>query len=177
VEKFSNEEFLMRPENEARLKKIRWVSSILRAICKVFLALCGLGLLFAVLCLTGLVGIGNDFGSGGTRIVVVGLMVVLMGLGFKCGYHLYRLLGNCSRGEIFTKESAEQIRQWGIACVLLGVVKFAIRFLPRVVLSHMHGPSEGLEGLGWVVNGLIIVAISWFMAMAAEMREENELTV
>jgi hypothetical protein len=166
----------MRPENEARLRKIRWVSRILRVICKVILALYVL-----VLTIFGLMacawGFPADFGSGGTRLVVVGLMVVLMGLGFKCGYHLYRLLGNCSRGEIFTKESAEQIRQWGIACVLVGVVKFAIRFLPRVVLSHMHGPSEGLDGLGWVVNGLIIVAISWFMAVAAEMREEQDLIV
>jgi hypothetical protein len=28
-----------------------------------------------------------------------------------------------------------------------------------------------------MVNGLIIVAISWFMEMAAEMREEQELIV
>ena len=97
---------------------------------------------------------------------------------FKCLYHLYRLLGNYSRGEIFTKGSAEQIRQWGLAWTLLGVVKFAIRFLPRVVSIPSNMPlSEGLDGLDEVVSGLIIVAISWFMEMAAEMREENELTV
>jgi hypothetical protein len=38
------------------------------------------------------------------------------------------------------------------------------------------GAAE-FEGVGKIVNGLIIVAISWFMEMAAEMREENELTV
>ena len=166
----------MRPENEARLRKIRWVSWILRVICAVILGLflLVLGIFAVMFCVW---GFPNDFGSGGTRVVVVGVLVVLMGLLLKCLYHLYRLLGNYSRGEIFTTGSAEQIRQWGIAWAVLGGVKFAIRFLPRVVLSHMNGPSEGLDGLDEVLSGLIIVAISWFMAMAAEMREEQELTV
>jgi hypothetical protein len=166
----------MRPENEARLRKIRWVSRSLRVICAVILGLflLVLGIFTVMLCVW---GFPDDFGSGGIRVVVVGVLAVLMGLLFKSGYHLYRLLGNYSRGEIFTTGSAEQIRQWGIAWTLMGVMKFSIRFLPRVVLSHMNGPSEGLDGLDEVVSGLIIVAISWFMAVAAEMREEQDLIV
>ena len=176
MEKFSSEESLMRPENEARLKKIRWVSRILRVICQVILLL-----FLSVLITFGLMfcawGLPPDWGLGGIRMVVVGVLASLMGLLLKSLYHLYRLLGNYSRGEIFTRGSAEQIRQWGIAWTLMGVVKFSIRFLPRVVLSHMNGPSEGLDGLDEVVSGLIIVAISWFMEMAAEMREEQDLIV
>ena len=166
----------MRPENEARLRKIRWVSRVLRLICAVVLGLflLVLGILAVMFCVW---GVPDDFDSGGTRVVVVGVLIALMGLLLKSLYHLYRLLDNYSRGEIFTTGSAEQIRQWGIAWTLLGVVKFGIRFLPRVVLSHMHGPSEGLDGLDEVVSGLIIVAISWFMEMAAEMREEQDLIV
>ena len=167
----------MRPENAARLRKIQLVSKVLRAVCKVFLGLCGLGFLGAVLCLMGLGGIGDQFGSGGARLVVAGLLVVTSGVAFKCGYHLDRLLGNYSRGEIFTKESAGQIRQWGIACVLWGVARFAILFLPRVpAIRALFRPGQ-VQGLGLVVNGLIIVAISWFMELAAEMREEQDLIV
>ena len=46
--------------------------------------------------------------------------------------------------------------------------------VPLVIANANKKPGEGLS---LVVNGLIIVAISWFMEMAAEMREENELTV
>jgi hypothetical protein len=164
----------MRPENEARLKKIRLVSRVLRVICSVILGLflvvlSGFGLMF---CIWGFPA--EVYGSGGTRIVVVGVLAVLMGLLFKCGYHLYRLLGNYSRGEIFTTGSAEQIRQWGIACVLLGAVKFGILFVPLAFFKGYTSPGQGLD---WVVNGLIIVGISWFMAAAAEMREEQDLIV
>src|ERR1039457_3880276 len=100
----------MRPENEARLRKIRLVSRVLRVICKLIL-----GLFVLVLGLFGLMfcmwGFPPEDGSVGTSIVVNGLLIVLMGLLFKSGYHLYRLLGNYSRGEIFTTGSAEQIRQ------------------------------------------------------------------
>jgi hypothetical protein len=163
----------MQPENEARLRRIQWVSRVLRVICKVILALylLVLGIVGLMFCMW---GVPSDFGSGGDCIVAVGLLVLLMGLLFKCGYHLYRLLGNYSRGEIFTKGSAEQIRQWGIACALGGTVKFGCAFVPIAVLSEHKDP---VQGLGSVVNGLIIVAISWFMAVAVEMREDNELTV
>ena len=52
-------------------------------------------------------------------------------------------------------------------------MKFGILFMPFVFREYTS-PGQGLD---WVVNGLIIVAISWFMAMAAEMKEENALTV
>jgi hypothetical protein len=145
----------------------------MRAICKVIL-----GLYLLVLGIFGLMfcvwGIPSGFGSGGARFVHFGLVAVTAGLLFKCGYHLYRLLGNYSRGEIFTAGSVEQIRQWGIACVLFGTAKFGALFVPFAGAREYM--SSG-QGLGSVVNGLIIVGISWFMAMAAEMREEQELIV
>ncbi len=164
----------MRAENEVRLRKIRWVSRVLLVICKVILGLYVLVLGIFVLMFCMWWGVPDGFGSGGARFVAVGLLAVLAGLLFKCGYHLYRLLVNYSRGEIFTTGSAEQIRQWGIACVLGGAVKFGCAFVPLAVLKEHTEPGQGL---GSVVNGLIIMAISWFMAMAAEMKEENELTV
>ena len=102
----------MRAENEVRLRRIQWVSRVLRVICMVILGffLLMLGIFGLMFCFW---GVPDGFGSGGAGLVTVGVLGVLMGLGFKCGYHLYRLLGNYSRGEIFTTGSAEQIRQWG----------------------------------------------------------------
>jgi hypothetical protein len=163
----------MRPENEARLRRIRLISEILRVICGVFLGLIALGFVASLFSLV--TGKGP---SGGSNRAEGALLAVICGLGFNCGYHLYRLLGNYSRGEIFTRDSAGQIRQWGIACVLLGGWKFALLFVPLARLpAEFKGYMEPGQGLDWVVNGLIIVAISWFMAMAAEMREEQDLIV
>jgi hypothetical protein len=41
----------------------------------------------------------------------------------------------------------------------------------------INGAPISSHGGNLMMIGLIIVAISWFMEMAAEMREENELTV
>lgn len=117
---------------------------------------------------------------------------------FLCAYYLIRLLRNFSHGEIFTKDSGRQLRLWGIACVLWGTMKLLFLFIPGGLLIYpvlrgteaMHRGIQGHNGDFWlngaplsshggdlIVNGLTIVAISWFMVMAVEMREENELTV
>ena len=182
----------MLPENEARLRKIKWISGILRAMCKVFLVLCVLGFLLRMFVLVssggpipggghGIIWEGyngvafNVYDLTGRERVVAGILFALTwGVVFKCGYHLHRLLGYYSRGEVFSMESAGQIRQWGIACVLWGVLKFGWLLVPFLIANASRKPGDGLS---LIVNGLIIVAISWFMEMAAEMREEHELTV
>jgi Protein of unknown function (DUF2975) len=178
----------MRPENQARLRKIERISGALRVICKLVLSFYVLVVLVMVWGMLG--GKGHDFMGGNyvnfhiheltvrDRLIVGGLWAATGGVMFKAVYHLHQLLGNYSRGAIFTKESAWQIRQWGFACVLWGVIKFLWLGVPYVV-SAVHRVPGAAEfgGLGMVLNGLIIVAISWFMEMAAEMREENELTV
>jgi hypothetical protein len=110
---------------------------------------------------------------------VVGVMwATTGGIMFKAVFHIHQLLGNYSRGEIFTRESAWQIRQWGFACVLWGVIKFLWLGVPQLVPAVHRVPGAAEFGvLGVIVNGLILVALSWFTEMAVEMREENELTV
>ena len=182
----------MRPENEARLRKIKKISGILRGMCKAFLVLCVLGFLVLTWILVisrspipggghGIIRVGysgvdfNVYDLTDRNRVVVGILCALtLGIIFNCGYQLHRLLDNYSRGEVFTAESAGQIRKWGIACVLWGLVKLGWRLVPLVIANANKKPGEGLS---LVVNGLIIVAISWFMEMAAEMREEQDLTV
>ena len=207
----------MRPENEARLKKIRGISGLLRVICKMFLALIVwielLTLAAAVLGRGGMV-LGQDnyyFNvqemSIGSRIVIGVYFTLQLAGWFFCIFCLHQLLGKYSRGEIFTQDSCRQIRRWGLACVLWGAMQFFWVYVPGAVLPHtvqvrnvrnlkiygqdvivqepeiqpgsirVNGMHVQVHGMGMMGNGLVIVVISWFMEMAVEMREENELTV
>jgi hypothetical protein len=184
----------MRPDNELKLQKIKRISSILRVICKVFLAIYVvrfLLILWALVAFRAVAGGDHNFIWGGyndvtynfydltirDRVIVAVMGALTWGIMFKCVYHLHRLLGDYSHGEIFAKESAVQIRHLGISCVLWGGVKF-VWLLAAYAISVAHqAPGQGDLGLDLAVIGLIIVAISWFMDMAGEIREENELTV
>jgi hypothetical protein len=202
----------MRPENEARLGRIERISKVLRWVCKVFLVLCVLRFLImaGIVVLSAVQGHGFIWGDsnvvqyqltvGGEAVICV-YYTLLWVAAFLCVFYLHRLLDNYSRGEIFTGDSARQIRRWGLACVLWGVMGFLWNMVPGTVFTHplpisshssiadyahtakpepgdwSNGKFVQPHGGGMMVNGLMIVAISWFMAMAAEMREENELTV
>src|SRR5208283_761298 len=204
----------MRPENEARLRKIKRISGILRMVCKVILV--SSVLLFLIMTGAWVVSAVKFHGffwwggyndpvmfrmTAGDEIVICAYYALRWTAMFLCVFYLHRLLGNYSRGEIFTQDSSRQIRRWGLACVLWGVMSFLWIFVPGAVFTHpapysSYGhiadngcrdkPQQGdwridgrfvqPHGGGMMVNGLIIVAISWFMEMAAEIREEQELT-
>ena len=180
----------MRSENEARLAKIKQISWVLRAICALFMLVCLGGFIHFM---TGPFfrhgpywGIGTLWQSyNGVEFKVYSLTVrerviaaisfsLTYGLAFFCGLQLFRLLGFYSRGEIFTVDSARQLRLWGFACVAWGIVRFGWFLLPLAITNSRR--YQGIE-LGTVFVGLGVVALSWIMEMAAEIREENELTV
>jgi Protein of unknown function (DUF2975) len=183
----------MRPENEARLARIKKISWILRWICRVFLVLCVLGFLkmarflaIARCQISGVVHCSYTQSFNGVaynvsdltdrdRVVVGVILALSWGVIFNCGYQLHRLLDNYSRGEVFTTESAGQIRKWGIACVLWGVLDLGWMLVPHMIVNARNEQQGGWLSL--VGNGLVIVAISWFMEMAAEMREEQDLII
>jgi len=189
----------MRPENEARLARIRRISEILRGICKVFLGLCVLGFLIqsrilattrcqtegVVHCVYSLGFSGMEFNVSDVtdhdlvtdfeRVVVGFILALGYGVLFNCGYQLHQLMGNYSRGDIFTTESAGQIRKWGLACILWGAFNLGLSLAPHLIANAHYMQSGG--GLSQVGIGLVIVAISWFMEMAAEMREEQDLVI
>lgn len=209
----------MRPENETRLKNIKRISSVLRAICKAFFVPPVVIVIWIWVAMS--TNWGDHFPGYGISTIwldsysfpvhdlsicsrfVLGMYFTLRwGAMFLVVYCLHRLLGNYSRGEIFSEDSGKQIRWWGYACVLWGAMKFLGAFVPGMVLPHpvpvaingltrRYGPDVKVpDGSWWIngmpvqmhggdlmINGLIIVAISWFVAMAVEMREETELTV
>jgi Protein of unknown function (DUF2975) len=173
----------MSAEVQMKLQKIKKVSTILRTMCTgllVLIALVGMG---AVVCLTfGVGGVNYDnnmfFRSAGLGLghrLILGVVCALtLGAMFKCFYHLRLLFGNYSRGEIFTRESVGQLRWFGIACLLWGVMYFVW----GVSLALSAHPAKSFEGhLDSFGIGAVIVVIAWFMDMAVDLREENELTI
>jgi putative transcriptional regulator len=105
------------------------------------------------------------------RLIAAVFFALYWGTAILCGLQVFRLLGFYSRGEIFTRKSVSQIRQWGFTCAALGIAKLGYALLPLPVANSRN--TQGTD-LSMIVNGLIIVAISWFMDMATEMQEENE---
>jgi hypothetical protein len=172
----------MRSEIQAKLHKIKKASIILRAICKGLLALTTLiGLGGVIDVIFGVGGINYDgliFRTGeltlGHRLILGAVTLVTCGVLFKCFYHLHRLFGNYSRGEIFTRESVGELRRFGIACLLWGVMSF-LWLLSFVVSAH---PAQTFQGHAEsFAIGAVIIVIAWFMDMAVDLREENELTI
>ena len=98
----------------------------------------------------------------------------MLAVGLKGFYHAYRLFGNYGRGEVFTAESARHIRQLGITVLLW----FGTNILWASTATALEPAPMSIQFQSdALVTGPIIIVISWFMEMAAEMREENELTI
>ena len=172
----------MRPEIQAKLQKIKKVSIIFRVICVVVMALIALIGLSCIVCVAfGVGGVNYDnviFQTAGLtlghRLLLGAVTALTFGILFKCVYHLHRLFGNYSHGEIFTRESVRQLRQFGIACLLWG----AMNFLWLVSLAISMHPAKSFHGhADSFVIGAVIILIAWFMDMAVDLHEENELTI
>lgn len=175
----------MRPEFEKRLEKIRRLSLISKRICQGLFVLLTLLL---VICFVGIL-VGGD--SSITvfdlslplrslllyqRIILsligaLGIAVPLKGL-----YHLHRLFSGFSTGAIFTTQSASQIRQLGVTALLWVAVNLiwiavVFAFADRHISHAIYFRADS------IVIGVIVIVVSWFMEMAAELQEENELTI
>jgi hypothetical protein len=109
------------------------------------------------------------------RLVLLGLCALTSAVLARGVYYLHRLFGNYSRGEIFTRKSVGQLRQIGITYLLWGGVGVLWTFLPLVFAAH--GQKSYALNLDSVSTGVIILVVAWFMDMAVEIREENELTI
>lgn len=116
---------------------------------------------------------------------VIALLVVLKLLG-----HLGKLFGHYARGEIFTADNVQQIRQIGVSAFLF-VCVWIYELIANALLGSLVGgtPLEepGLAVRGWglgvpwplgvVFTGIMIIVVSWIMDVGRELREEQDLTV
>lgn len=168
-----------------KLKKIERISTVLRAVCSGVLPL--VGVLFGLAIVATLAGHHSISITVETQAFAVAgmnmrsrliLATALLASGVVLGkavYHLRQLLDNYSRQEIFTAASARQIRNFGLSCILWGALKIGWALLPFALLSNAsHSFQLSLDSL---VIGFVVIGISWFAEMAAELREENELTI
>jgi hypothetical protein len=172
----------MRTESQAKLTKIKKVSTVLRMLCKGLMMVVTFVGLACVVCATfGVGAVVYDniaFRTAGLALGHRLLLGAITALAFaalvKCFFHLHQLFGDYSHGEIFTRASVGQLRQFGIACLLWGLmdivwgVSLALSVHPRMPL---RGDSDSL------VIGSTLIIIAWFMDMAVDIREENELTI
>lgn len=172
------------PQLETKLRRIERASVLLRGMCTALLAgVAILAIAAAVSAITGRLTSVSFNGQSITladltsraRFFIAVLALTTGGVIAKALHHLRRLAGNYSRREVFTTDSAGQIRQFGLSCVLWGVVKSLWALLPRMVLAHV--PATVTLTVDSIAIGAVIVAISWFAEMATLLREENDLTI
>jgi len=177
------EETVMGEDTREKLRRIKRVSIFARSICRGLLVITAIVGLCCVVCV--IFGVG-EIGYGGARFSTAGLNLGLrlalglmtaaaMGALVKCFYHLHRLFGKYSRGEVFTRECVGQLRRFGVACLLWGVTSFAwilsLAFSVHSEKTFAYGRADA------IALGVIILTIAWFMDMAVDLKEENELTI
>jgi hypothetical protein len=152
----------MQSENEAKLRKLAQVSSFLQGICKVVLSFYIVMLLVMLWGMLG--GPGHDFMGANfvnfhihdlgakDRLVVGGLFAATGGVMFLAVFQIHQLLGNCGRGELFTRESAGHVRRWGLACVVWGFLKFLWLGVPYFIGAIHLVPNGGTAEFEAIAN-------------------------
>lgn len=169
---------------QTKLRRIERISVILRAACTGLLAVVGIVAVIAMVAtiagrVTSINSGAQSFEISGmglrSRLILFATCGATAGVIVKALYHLRRLLDNYSRREIFTAGSARQIRQFGISCILWGMIKVTWAFLPMLI-SPNRPHSFGVT-VDSIIIGAVIIGISWFTEMATDLREENELTI
>lgn len=188
----------MRPETQKKLERISRVGKVLGGVWWGLIVLTVLFLFMAVIRIIGGRGVGisglsmsvesNPVASAFgitiplsalaiTQRVIVALVVALaLAVQLKALTHLRRLFESYSRGNVFTVEAAHEIRQLGITAILW-IVPNILWVVACFFLAREQMPTSIHLELGAVALGLIVTFISWFMDAAAELREENELTI
>jgi hypothetical protein len=179
----------MNPSVEARLEKVKRTSRGARRVCYWLMVLVGLGALVGVAATLTLpetltCDVGGvrqscaDLPPGGAVLTIVALVGGLS-LVWAALYRLARLFGNYSRGEIFTRASVREIRWLGYLAVAYAVFQLAVFVAALAVFAGAESATNLRFDLpiGPAVVASFLLLLSWVMDVAAEMREENELTV
>lgn len=174
----------MNKNTENKIRRIERASLVLRAVCTgLFIAVVVLAVAGTVSVLTGR-ATSVSYYSGSfdiselalaARLVVAALGIATAAVFLKALFHLRRLATNYARRDIFTGDSARQIRQFGVSCILWGVVKIVWAFLPLAISANPAAPTA--LTIDSILIGAVIVGISWFAEMATLLREENDLTI
>jgi hypothetical protein len=172
----------MSRDNQAKLRRIKRASAAGRVTCDLVLAALGLTGIGAVVdVVSGIGGVKllhwffSTAGLGlGHRLILGAITAATWGILFAGFFHLRRLFADFARGEIFTRHAVRQLRWFGIACLLWCVMHF-VWMASLAMSSHpIRTFPASADGFG---TGIVVIVIAWFMDMAVDLREENELTI
>jgi hypothetical protein len=188
----------MRAQTEIKVRRIRKVGQILKGAFMGFAVLTAILLLVAVFRIVAGRGfrlsafsmsISTDTAvtvfnwaipleglSLSARIVLAAIVGFALAIQMKALIHLRQLFDDYSDGRIFTTQAARQIRLLGLTTMSL-VVPNILWVVAGFVYARNEMPHAIHLDLNVVLLGMIVTFLSWFMDAAAEMREENELTV
>jgi hypothetical protein len=99
-------------------------------------------------------------------------------------YSLIKLFKLYEKGEIFTSLNVNHIRHIGYALLISQILNPIYEFLMGVALTLHNPPGKGFAAIGFDLTniGIILIAlitllISWVMAEACKLREEQQLTI
>ena len=98
----------------------------------------------------------------------------------KLFYHLIRLLGLYSEGKLFTTQTVAQIRQLGVTVMFAPAVWLIVLIgaAPQIVAAQDRwvNTMSSFPG-GALMNGGVLLFVSWIMNEARELRDEQDLVV
>ncbi|HEX7081580.1 MAG TPA: DUF2975 domain-containing protein [Gammaproteobacteria bacterium] len=111
-------------------------------------------------------------------MAVVGF-ILSTGILLKVLFHLVKLFGLYAQGKIFSADNVYQIRQIGIAVMLIPTL-WTLGLI-AVLLVPGHGIASRIRideaPFTELVVGIIIIVVSWIMDVGRELREEQDLVV
>ncbi len=179
----ANESF---PKTNARLKRIKFVSRMVRYLFLALLIASFCFYLFVIILFFTILGWQLPF------VVAFGVLICVW------YWKLAQLFGLYQRGLIFNSKNISCIKFLGILCIIqwaLGNIwsfcrehyplppisptpPLAITFA-KILSSHFDFFSFGFYGIdfGFLLDGIVIVLIAWIMDEGRKIQEEQELTV
>jgi hypothetical protein len=118
--------------------------------------------------------------TGKIQLLWVLQTVLCVAVDLKLFYHLIRLLGLYSEGKLFAAQNVAQIRQLGVTFMLLPALWLIVLIgaAPEIVAAQDQGLKimSSFPG-GALMNGGILVFVSWIIDQARELRDEQDLVV
>jgi DUF2975 family protein len=116
------------------------------------------------------------------KIQTLWLVQTLLGaaLNLKVVYHIVTLLGLYSKGKLFTEANVSQIRQLGLT-MMFGLVIWLIGLIgagPEILAAQDQWVKimPSFPG-GAIINGGLMVYVSWIVNEGRLMRDEQDLVV
>ena len=115
-----------------------------------------------------------------------GFMVSLIPLGIEmfCIYYLIKLFDLFKHGKIFTALNVQYIRYIGIAMLCGELIRPFYEAIATLIIHYRNPPrhqilsiSFSIDEISYILIGIIILFISWIMAEACKLKEEQMYTV